>query len=140
MARALLETDILSEVLRGKNDAVRRRAEAYLSQHGQLTICVLTVVEVVKGLERLKRQAAIDRFLTDVEAMEVLPLTSEPAILAGRMYGALERAGQPIGRIDPMVAAIASVNNLELVSGNRSHYERLVELEFPLRIANWRDG
>jgi tRNA(fMet)-specific endonuclease VapC len=140
MAKALLDTDILSEVLRGKNEAVRRRAETYLSQHGQLTISVLAVVEVVKGFERLQRQAEIDRFLIDIEAMEVLPLTSDSAALAGRMYGALDRAGLPIGRIDPMVAAIASANNLELVSGNRSHYERLVELEFPLRLTNWRDA
>src|SRR5437762_12193178 len=122
MAKALLDTDILSEVLRGKNEAVRRRAETYLSQHGQLTISVLAVVEVVKGFERLQRQAEIDRFLADIEAMEVLPLTSDSAALAGRMYGALDRAGLPIGRIDPMVAAIASTNNLELVSGNRAHY------------------
>ena len=38
-----------------------------------------------------------------------------------------------------MVAAIALSNNLELVTGNLAHYERLVELEFPLRLANWRD-
>jgi len=38
IARAHLDTDILSEVFRGKNDTVRRRAEAYLSQHGQLTL------------------------------------------------------------------------------------------------------
>jgi tRNA(fMet)-specific endonuclease VapC len=140
MARALLDTDILSEVLRGKNDSVRRRAELYLSQHGQLTISVLTVLEIVKGFEQLQRPADVDRFLVQVEAMEVLPLTPQAAILAGRMYGALERTGQPIGRIDPMIAAIASVSNLELVSGNQSHYARLVELEFPLRLANWREA
>ena len=70
----------------------------------------------------------------------MLPLTIDSAVLAGRMYGALERTGQPIGRIDPMIATTAVANNLELVSGNRAHYERLVELEFPLRLANWRDA
>jgi predicted nucleic acid-binding protein len=94
MAKALLDTDMLSEILRGKNETVRRRAETYLSQHGQLTISVLTILEIVKGFERLQRHADIDRFLLDVEAMDVLALTPETAILAGRMYGALERAGQ----------------------------------------------
>jgi tRNA(fMet)-specific endonuclease VapC len=138
MAKALLDTDILSEVLRGKNEAVRRRAEAYLAQYGQLTVSVLTVLEIVKGLERLERRPEIDRFLLEVESMDVLPLTSQAAILAGRMYGALERTGQPIGRIDPMIAAIAVANNLDLLTGNHSHYQRLVELEYPLRLANWR--
>jgi tRNA(fMet)-specific endonuclease VapC len=139
MARALLDTDILSEVFRGKNDSVRRHTETYLSQHGQLTTSVLSIMEVVKGLERLQRYSGIDRFLAYIEDAEVLPLTTQAAILAGRMYGALERTGQPIGRIDPMIAAIAATNSLELVSGNLAHYERLVELEFPLRLANWRD-
>jgi hypothetical protein len=40
MARALLDTDILSEVFRGKNESVRRHAETYLTQHGQLTTSV----------------------------------------------------------------------------------------------------
>jgi tRNA(fMet)-specific endonuclease VapC len=140
MAKALLDTDILSEVLRGKNEAVRRRAEAYLSQYGQLTVSVLTVLEIVKGFERLERRPDIDRFLLEVEAMEVLPLTREAAILAGRMYGALERTGQPIGRIDPMIAAIAASTNLDLVTGNHTHYQRLIELEYPLRLANWRES
>jgi tRNA(fMet)-specific endonuclease VapC len=140
MAKALLDTDILSEILRGKNEAVRRQTEAYLSQHGLLTISVLTVLEIVKGFERLRRHGDTDRFLREVDGMEVLTLTPEAAILAGRMYGALERTGQPIGRIDPMIAAIASSNNLELVSGNHSHYRRLAQLEFPLRLTNWRQG
>jgi predicted nucleic acid-binding protein len=122
MAKALLDTDILSEVLRGKNDAVRRSAEVYLSQHGQLTISVLSILEVVKGFERLQRHSDLDQFLVDLGSIEVLPLMPEAAVLAGRMYGALERTGQPIGRIDPMIAATAATHNLELVSGNSAHY------------------
>jgi tRNA(fMet)-specific endonuclease VapC len=138
MARSLLDTDILSEVLRGKNEIIRSHAEIYLSQHGQLTISVLTVLEIVKGFERAQRIDALSRFLADLETVEVLPLSSEAAILAGRMYGALERTGQPIGRIDPMIAALAFSNNLELVTGNHAHYERLVLLGFPLRLVDWR--
>jgi hypothetical protein len=39
----------------------------------------------------------------------------------------LASTGQPIGRIDPLIAAIAVASDLELVTGNRAHYERLVE-------------
>ena len=35
-----------------------------------------------------------------------------------------DRAGQPIGRCDPMIAAIAIIHGLELVTGNTSHYQR----------------
>jgi predicted nucleic acid-binding protein len=48
--RALLDTDIFSEVAKGKNETVRRRALAYTATIGPLAISTVTVVEVVKGL------------------------------------------------------------------------------------------
>jgi len=43
------------------------------------------------------------------------------AELAGRITGDLDRIGQPIGRADPMIAAIAIDQGLELVTGNTAH-------------------
>ena len=70
--------------------------------------------------------------------MEVLPLTADAAVVAGRIYGALERSGLPIGRMDPMIAGIALSHDRELVTGNVAHYQRLSPLGFQLRITNWR--
>src|SRR5271165_1539537 len=64
MRKALLDTDILSEILKGKNETVRQRASAYQAQRGDLTICAVTVMEVVKGLHRLGREEAVGRFLS----------------------------------------------------------------------------
>jgi tRNA(fMet)-specific endonuclease VapC len=137
--KSLLDTDILSEIIRAKNSHVVERARAYVSEQGRFTISTVTVVETIKGFERMKREAEISRFLLKLGAMEVLPLSVEAAVLAGRIYGALERSGLPIGRMDPMIAGIALAHNLELVSGNVSHYERLSPLGFKLRITNWRE-
>jgi Arc/MetJ-type ribon-helix-helix transcriptional regulator len=52
--------------------------------------------------------------------------------------GNLERVGRPIGRCDPMIAAIAITNGLELVTGNTAHYQRIQQLGYPLVLANWR--
>jgi len=43
------------------------------------------------------------------------------AELAGRITGDLDRIGQPIGRADPMIAAIAIDQGLELATGNTAH-------------------
>jgi tRNA(fMet)-specific endonuclease VapC len=137
--KSLLDTDILSEIIRAKNSQVVQRATAYLAEHGRFTISTVTVVETIKGFERLNREAEISRFMLKLGAMDVLPLSVEAAVLAGRIYGALERSGLPIGRMDPMIAGIALANDLELVRGNVSHYERLDPLGFKLRIANWRE-
>ncbi|MFI5454140.1 MAG: hypothetical protein ACHRXM_01685 [Isosphaerales bacterium] len=60
------------------------------------------------------------------------------AEVAGRIWGDLDRTGQPIGFADPMIAAIALTHGLELATGNISHYQRIQQLGYPLTLANWR--
>jgi len=139
MDKALLDTDILSEVLKGRHPQVVARAEAYLRHHTVLTVSVVSVMEVVSGLQRMARWEQLERFLQALGEMEVLALDRESAVLAGRIDGDLWRAGQRVGRADPMVAAQAIVHGLVLVTGNVRHYARVVELGYPLRIVNWRE-
>jgi predicted nucleic acid-binding protein len=139
MDKALLDTDILSEVLKGRHPQVVARAEAYLVHHSALTISVVSVMEVVSGLQRMERWEQLERFLQALGELEVLPLERESAVLAGRIDGDLWRVGQRIGRADPMVAAQAIIHGLVLVSGNMRHYARVVELGYPLRVENWRE-
>ena len=61
-------------------------------------------------------------FSPGLPTVEVLPLDLQSAVLAGRIYADLERTGQPIGRADPMIAALALQHGLTLVTGNLSHY------------------
>jgi predicted nucleic acid-binding protein len=60
------------------------------------------------------------------------------AVVAGTIYGELQRAGQTIGRADPMIAGVALRHDLTLVTGNTQHFERIVRLGFGLRLENWR--
>lgn len=138
MRRALLDTDIFSEVAKGKNDAVRRRALAYAAAFGKLAISTVTVVEVVKGLRKVGREREIERFMGGLGRMEVLALDAAAAEHAGRIYGDLERLGQPIGRADPMIAGVAIARGLVLATGNREHYERIIRAGHALTIEDWR--
>jgi tRNA(fMet)-specific endonuclease VapC len=58
--------------------------------------------------------------------------------LAGRITDDLDRLGQPIGRADPIIAAVAIDQGLELVTGNTGHYQRIQQLGYPLALVNWR--
>jgi predicted nucleic acid-binding protein len=49
--KAILDTDILSEYLKGHDAVVARRAEAYARDHGVFTFTSVTVYEIVYGLE-----------------------------------------------------------------------------------------
>ena len=138
MPRSLLDTDIFSEVLKGVDPVVITRATEYRAVFGQYIISTITVMEVVKGLHKVRREERIRQFLNILATVELLVLDERSAELAGRIFADLERAGQPIGRADPMVAAIAIQHGLTLVTGNTAHYERVRNLGYPLAIDNWR--
>ncbi|MCG8422107.1 MAG: PIN domain-containing protein [Proteobacteria bacterium] len=107
MSKALLDTDILSEVLKARDKFVAERARSYLEEHSQFTVSAVTVMEVVKGLQRVQREPQLQKFISALSTLEVLPFDSDVAVVAGQIYGDLERIGQPIGRADPMIAATA---------------------------------
>jgi hypothetical protein len=51
MDAALLDTDMLNELLKQKNSQVLQHASAYLGQHGQFAVSSITRYEVVRGLK-----------------------------------------------------------------------------------------
>ena len=58
-------------------------------------------------------------------ASEIVGRGPDEAVVAGRIYGDLERTGQPIGRADPMIAGVAMVHGVVLATGNVEHYQRI---------------
>jgi tRNA(fMet)-specific endonuclease VapC len=138
MDRALLDTDILSEILKGIDRAVVTNAIAYRAAWGRYTTSMITVLEIVKGLHKVGRESAIQSFLAGLSTVELLTLDIVSAELAGRIYADLERTGQTIGRADPMIAAIALRHGLTLVTGNLAHYGRIQSLGYDLWLEDWR--
>lgn len=139
MDKALLDTDIFSEILKGVDQHVRARATMYRTTFGFYTISTITVLEIIKGFHKVTREDRIQKFLAGLAAVELLTLDLTSSELAGRIYADLERTGQPIGRADPMIAAIALHHSLTLVTGNVSHYERIQKLGYDVRLENWRN-
>jgi len=138
MDKALIDTDIFSEILKGLDQNVVAKAVAYRSTFGRYTISVITVLEIVKGFHKAQREDRVQQFLTGLPTLELLTLDLQSSILAGRIYADLERTGQPIGRADPMVAAIAINHSLTLITGNFSHYQRISAMGYGLKLENWR--
>src|SRR3989304_2274863 len=126
MDRALLDTDMFSEVLKAKNQKMVQNATAYRRQFGCYTISAITITEMVKGFQKRGREDRIQSLIASLATEEVLPLGRDAAVAAGRIYGELEKSGQTIGRADPFIAGIALAHNLVLVTGNTRHFERIV--------------
>ncbi len=138
MNKALLDTDILSEVGKGIDQTVSRNATAYRQAHGFLTLSVISVMEVIQGYQRVGGSNRIQAFRNAIASEQVLLFDQAAADLAGQIAGDLDRVGRPIGRCDPMIAAIALTHGLELATGNTTHYQRIQQLGYPLTLVNWR--
>lgn len=139
MTKALLDTDILSEILKKKDPRVLARAESYFAREGRYTLSCVTVLEVVRGFQRIGSGERLERFLGSLEEAEVLPLDTQAAVLAGRIDAELTLRGRIIGLGDVMIAAIALRHGLPVVTGNTEHYLNIRNLGYPLELENWRE-
>jgi len=138
MTRSLLDTDIFSEVMKGRNANVVRAARAYLAAHDQLTISAVTIMEVSYGLRRAGRTAQLAAFEAMLATIEVLPLGDAAGLLAGHLKADLDSRGTPIGAFDVMIAAVAITSSIPLVTGNVAHFEFVRAAGHALTIENWR--
>jgi tRNA(fMet)-specific endonuclease VapC len=138
VSKVVLDTDILSEILKKKDARVADRGASYRDLHGRFTITVVSVLEIVRGLRRAGAIGKLQAFIASLAMQEVLTLDAQAAVLAGEIDASLTLAGRPIGVADVMVAAIALHHGLTLVSGNETHYQAIREAGYPLVIENWR--
>jgi tRNA(fMet)-specific endonuclease VapC len=136
--KAILDTDILSEIGKAKDPIVAGNAKTYRRSFGHYTLSAVTVMEIVRGFQRTQATARLNAFLATLPHMEVLDFDQPAAELAGRIAGELERTGRPIDMADTMIAAIALEHGLELVTGNTAHFQRVQQLGYPLTLVNWR--
>lgn len=107
MPKALIDTDILSEIFSGKDQQVMKNAAEYVAEHNVLTFSSVTLYEIVTGLEQNQAQAKLARtrrLLLQNE--EIVPL-SEDYFLAAQILGTLRRTGKEVGYSDPLIAACA---------------------------------
>jgi tRNA(fMet)-specific endonuclease VapC len=59
----------------------------------------------------------------------VLPITEASVTVSSEIYADLRKRGKPVDDIDLLIAGTAIANNMVLVTHNRSHFERIRQLE-----------
>jgi tRNA(fMet)-specific endonuclease VapC len=136
--KALLDTDTLSEIIKGIDPIGARNAAGYYQTFGQFTLSAVTVMEIVQGFQKKQSFRKLQSFMARIAVEEVISFDQTDGALGGRIAGELDRTGQPIGTADSMIADIALEHGLELVTGNASHFQRVQQLGYPLVLADWR--
>ena len=134
MKPAILDTDIVSEFLRG-NKKVVVKIDDYLKVFGFINFSMITYYEILNGLlykDAQKQQKKFDDF---VRINKVIPLTLRTAKIAATIQADLRRKGTVIGHTGTLIAGIAIANDLQLVTNNTKHFKRIKELQ----IANWME-
>jgi tRNA(fMet)-specific endonuclease VapC len=132
MRQSILDTDILSEFLRG-NKKVVQKVEEYLKEYNVIQLSVITFYEIQNGLLYKDAQRQLERFNDFVALNEVIPLTIAAAEIAANIQASLRQKGIEIGHTDTLIAGIAISNQSQLITNNTRHFKRVPGLT----IANW---
>ena len=128
--RYLIDTDGLLDLINGQVEAIEF-LDSVLS-NGYLATTAITHAEVYAGVHASrdpdKTRARIEHFFATTH-MEIIPLTTQPARMAGLFFGTLVSQGQTTGLPDLLNAAIALVHDYTIVTRNIRHYERIPNLK-----------
>jgi tRNA(fMet)-specific endonuclease VapC len=132
MKPSMLDTDILSEFLRG-NSQVIARVDEHLKEFGFISLSIITYYEILNGLLYKDARKQLTRFEEFVELNKVIPLTLRTAKISATIQADLRKKGTEIGHTDTLIAGIAIANEMQLITNNTEHFNRIKGLE----IANW---
>ncbi len=134
MSGYLLDTNILSDLIRHPGGLVARRVE----QVGQKEIftSIIVAAELRYGCAKKGSAKLLERVQGLLETIPVLSLDMPTDAQYGLIRAELEAAGQPIGMNDLLIASHALALGLTLVTGNKSEFSQVRGL----KVENWLRG
>jgi predicted nucleic acid-binding protein len=124
-SRFLIDTDVIIEYLRGREQAV----EYLESLEGTLHVSAVTVAELYSGV-RDQEQEALEQFLRAFDVVAVDQALARSAGLCRKSY----QPAHGTGLADAIVAMSAKAVGATLVTFNRRHYPMVDDLLVPYRL------
>jgi tRNA(fMet)-specific endonuclease VapC len=123
MAKYLLDTNILSELMRHPNGRVAKRIE----QIGAERVCTSIVVlaEVRYGIAKSRSRRLSAQLAAILEGIDVLPFETPADAAYAKLRTAIEQHGTPIGANDMLVAAHALALGLTVVTDDEREFARV---------------
>jgi predicted nucleic acid-binding protein len=121
--RLLLDTDVLIEYLRGREEAI----EYLEGLTSDLYLSVISVAELFAGVEGDEEERSLKQFLL---AFAILPVTERVARLGG-LYRRGFRPSHGTGLPDAMIAATAEESGAKIVTFNRHRFPMVSRVSVP---------
>jgi predicted nucleic acid-binding protein len=136
--KAILDTDILSEYLKGHNAAVISRAADYARNHGVFTFTSVTVYEIVDGLELKGASSQLKKVMAWLKQNEEITPIDADFITAANIKAAARKQGSIVELPDCLIASVAVRLDRPLVTGNTEDFQAIQKMGINLAIENWR--
>lgn len=126
----LLDTNVCSAHLRGRPDLTHR----FIQHGGRLVIPSIVLAELYTWAYRRDDPAALlDAIGELLSEVRVLDYDIQSARAYGQLRGSLLRQGLPVDPVDLMIASVALVNDLTLVTHNTADFVNVPGL----RLEDW---
>jgi tRNA(fMet)-specific endonuclease VapC len=136
MTPCVIDTDILSEILKQKNLRVVERAEAYFQHFGTFTFSAISWFEIVRGLRAAGSTTKLQRFDEFVSHSLMLPITPRVLDLAADLWVTGHGRRHRTYDADLLIAATALEQGMGLVTGNVDHFSWVPNLA----VEDWRSS
>ena len=104
IARSILDTDILSEILKGHNSVVVGRAA---QEYGLITFTSVTVYEIVYGFELKGASSQLKRALMWLNQNDSITPVADDYIDAAKIRAKASKLGSILELPDCLIAAVA---------------------------------
>ncbi len=124
--RYLLDTNIVSDLVRNPQGRVMQR----IREVGEAQVCtsIIVAAELRYGASKKGSARLTAQLETVLGALEVLPFEAPADTAYGLLRARLERAGQPIGGNDLLIAAQVVVLHYTMVTDNEREFARIDDL------------
>lgn len=129
--RYLLDTNIVSDLVRHPDGSVARRLLAEGTDCAALSIVV--ACEIRFGMAKSRSRLLTTRLTQLLERFEILPLEAPVDAHYAEIRRLLEQSGTPIGPNDLLIAAHVRALGVTLVTDNLREFSRVPGL----RVENW---
>jgi tRNA(fMet)-specific endonuclease VapC len=136
MNLSVVDSDMLSEILKRKNPQVLIRAEAYFQQFEVFVFSAVTWYEIVRGLRAAKATTKLQLFEDFVRRSTVLLVTDRVLDLAADLWVEARGLRHRSCDADLLIAASALDQGATLVTGNHDHFAWIPGLT----VEDWRDA
>ena len=118
---------------------LNRASEKIIAQFKKFTpsevkLSAITVAELFFGVEKSKAKRKNSHIVESfISTFEIMPFDEKCSKIYSKIRASLERAGNPIGPMDLLIASISLANDFILVTNNTKEFNRIKKL----KLENW---